>query len=300
MASRQWDEKEWQKYTNELLATHHSLRKEKYQRIPDVKGDHGLEGVSDLGDAYQAYADQDSRDHDHRVEKQKKKIYDDLRKLDEYKDFWAEYFGDKKIHRWILMVPKFADKEVVKYAKTRARELKKKNLPFIADDFDAFVCTADDFPEAKLIARNPHLPRRTPDTVTDADVEAFVGEEPVFIQKMDEKIAKVLVSKTPEQRLAYRKKLLKWHLESSNFGADLEQNFPPQWEELEALITTTGESLETEAPLDAAAPNVRLTRTKREFSGAVKEQLPFIANDDREVIAWGTVARWLGECPLDF
>lgn len=300
MAEPQWKEREWQDYVNDLLNTHHSLRKEKYQRIPDTNGDHGLEGVSDTGDAYQAYADQDTRDHAHRVEKQKSKIYDDLRKLDQYTDFWTEFFGDKKIRRWILMVPEFADKEVIKYAKTRARELRKKNLPFLANDFDAFVCTADDFCDAKLVARNPRLPRRVPGTVTDADVEAFVSNDPIFVQKMDQKIAKVLAEKTPDQRLVYRVKFLKWYLESSNFSSDLEQNFPPQWEDLEGLITTTGQSLETEAPFDGAAPNMRLTRARREFSDALKEQLPFIVKSDREVLAWGTLARWLGECPLGF
>ncbi len=300
MAAQQWDEKEWQKYTNELLATHHSLRKEKYQHIPDTNGDHGLEGVADTGDGYQAYADQDSRDHAHRVEKQKKKIYDDLRKLDQYQDWWLEYFGDRKLRRWHLIVPDFADKEVIKYAKIRARELKKKKLPFISEDFDAFVCTADDFPDAKVVARDPHLPRRTPNTVSETDVAAFLSEDPLFVEKLDEKIAKILPRMTPKERVEYRNLLLGWHLESSNFVDEMERHFPPQWEDLELLITTTGKSLETEAPLDSSAPNVRLTRTRREFVEALGQRLPFIVNEDRDLIAWGTVARWLGECPLDF
>jgi hypothetical protein len=298
--SREWKEKEWQKYANDLLATHHSLRNEKFQRIPDTNGDHGLEGIADRGIGYQAYADQDSKDHDDRVRKQKKKIYDDLRKLEKYADWWAEFLGDKQIHRWHLLVPDFKDKEVVKYAKLRARELKKKGLSFIADDFDAYVDTQDDFPQAKLMIRDPHLPKRNPSSISDGDIDAFCAANADFIQKIDAKIAKVMAGKSAEARLAYRKKLLRWHLDASNYSEDLERNFPPQWEDLEELITTTGESLETEEPLDDSTPTARLTRTRREFAGALKEKLPFMENDDREVMSWGTVARWLGECPLDF
>jgi hypothetical protein len=65
-----WKEKEWEHYANELVSTDHSLRNGSYQRIPDRNGDCGLEGVSDYGCGYQSYADQ-------RIEKQKKKIYED-------------------------------------------------------------------------------------------------------------------------------------------------------------------------------------------------------------------------------
>jgi hypothetical protein len=205
-------------------------------------------------------------------------------------------FHGASIH---LIVPEFADKEVVKYAKLRARRLKGL-LPFIADDFDAFVVSPDDFPEAKLIVRNPRLPKRPPGAVTDADVEMFCDAEPTFVRKMDEKIAKVLTKKDEADRVDFRRRLLKWHLESSNYSDHLEQHFPPQWEDLEVLITTTGQSIETDAPLNAAAPEQRLTCTRKELATALKEKLPFMECDDREVVSWGTIARWLGECPLDF
>lgn len=300
MESREWKEKEWQQYVNELLATHHSLRKEKYQRIPDRNGDHGLEGVTSTGVGYQAYSDQNTKDDNDRIEKQKKKIYGDLKKLETYNDFWEDFFGDNQLHRWHLVVPNFPDKEVVRYAKTRARELKKKGLKFIADDFDAWVDTNQDYPEALLMVRSPHLPRRDPSSVGDGDVQQFCIDNPAFVQKMDEKIAKVLGDKLPEERLRYREKLLQWHLDASNYNDDLQADFQPQWEELEELIKTTGDSIETEGALDDSPARARLKNTRTEFEAALEEQLPFMEKSDRQAVSWGTVARWLGECPLDF
>ncbi len=297
---REWKEKEWQDYVNELLATHHSLRKDKYQRIPDRNGDHGLEGVTNTGCGYQAYADQDSKDVDDRIRKQKKKIYDDLRKLDEFRKFWQEFFGENKLHRWHLVVPHFPDKEVVRYAKIRARALKKKGLPFIADDFDAWVDTNQDYPEASLMVRSPHLPRRDPNSVHGSHIDQFSIDHPTFIQKMDEKISKVLVGKTWDERLQYRRRLLQWHLDAANYSDDLQTNFQPQWEAMEELIKTTGDSIETEGVLDDSPPHLRLKNTRKEFEMALEQQLPFMEKSDRQAVSWGTVARWLGECPLDF
>jgi hypothetical protein len=300
MGPQQWKEKEWQEYVNELLTTHHALHKEKYQRVPDLKGDHGLEGFTNTGVAYQAYADQNSSDQNDRVRKQKKKVYNDLNKLEEFAGWWTQFFDGLKLHRWHLVVPDFADKEVLKYARQRARVLKAKNLPFLADDFDAWVDTQKDYPNAMLMVRNPHLPKRGSDSVQHGDIAQFSSSNPAFVQKMDEKIAKVLPNRSPEDRLRYRETLLRWHLNASNYSDDLQSHFQPQWEQLEELIKTTGDSIETEGILDDSAASLRLKNTRKDFELALGEALPFIDKADRQAISWGTVARWLGECPLDF
>jgi predicted nucleic acid-binding protein len=53
-------------------------------------------------------------------------------------------------------------------------------------------------------------------------------------------------------------------LDASNYSEELERNFPPQWEDLETLIATTGESLETEEPLDDSTPTLRLLQVQDE------------------------------------
>ena len=77
-----WNEKEWEQYANSLLSTHYGMNHGSYQRIPDRGGDRGLEGVTDCGCGYQCYADQESKTNEARTRKQKKKILEDLNKLD--------------------------------------------------------------------------------------------------------------------------------------------------------------------------------------------------------------------------
>ncbi len=92
-----WQEKDWERYVNRLLSNHHAMFGGSYQRVPDHKGDRGLEGFTDTGEAYQAYADQSSKNNEERTRKQKKKIREDFAKLEKYSDFWQEMLGDTKL-----------------------------------------------------------------------------------------------------------------------------------------------------------------------------------------------------------
>ena len=293
-----WGEKEWQTYANGLLSTHYGMSNGSYQRIPDKGGDGGLEGISNCGCAYQCYADQESKDNDERTRKQKKKILDDLNKLCKNKEFWIKFLGTTKIRTWTLMVPNLDDKEVVSYARKRARELLKKKLPFIDDKFEAFVKSADDFPAAKLIARDPRLPGAT-GTVSPTDVVTFKQKEAVFVQNIDGKLEKV-PAQDDAQRIKFREELLVYHLDSSNYLDELRRKFPPQWEELDSLIDGTGSSISTEAFMDRRAADQRLMEIRKAFEKTLDENHSFIGKKERILISWGTVSKWLGECPLDF
>lgn len=101
-----WQEKEWERYVNQLLATHHAIFGGSYQPVPDLGGDHGLEGfTTDTGEAYQAYADQNSKNNQERTRKQKKKISEDLAKLEKYRDFWEKMLDETRLKQWTLLVP---------------------------------------------------------------------------------------------------------------------------------------------------------------------------------------------------
>ncbi|MFO0946453.1 MAG: hypothetical protein U1D30_10965 [Planctomycetota bacterium] len=293
-----WGEKEWQAYANALLSTHYAMNNGSYQRIPDKGGDGGLEGITRCGCAYQCYADQESKTHEDRTRKQKKKILDDLNKLEKNKDFWITFLGTTKIRHWTLMVPNLDDKEVVSYARKRARELLKKKLPFIEEKFEAFVKTADDYPAAKLVARDPRLPAAS-GNVSPKDLAAFKQKEAVFVQRIDGKLKRV-PAKNDADRVKFREQLLHYHLQSSNYLEELRQKFPPQWEEFDSLVDGLGTSISTEAFMDNRSPDQRLMEIRKSFEKMLDESHRFIAKNERILLSWGTVSKWLGECPLDF
>lgn len=300
--STQWDAKDWERYVDCLLTTHHSLKGEMYQAVPDIGGDGGLEGCSNTGHAYQSYADQDTKNHKERTRKQKDKIRDDLKKLLTYKDFWAKFFKGKKIRFWTLVVPQLDEKDVVLYAREMAEEVRSWDLPFIANDFEAFVSTADGFPQAKLTVTDPRLPPRTTAHAkpADGDVADLKERDTEFVRRMGEKIEKLLVGKSAIEKTAYVDELLDWHLRSSNYLENLQKTFPSQWEEIDSLIQITAASIRTEGMIDDSPPKKRLSSTRRDFAETLERDSSFMSADVREAVSWGCVAKWLGECPLDF
>lgn len=300
--SGQWQEKEWERYVNQLLTTHHAIFGGSYQPVPDLGGDGGLEGfTSDTGESYQAYADQDSKNNEERTRKQKKKIRDDLNKLEKHADFWQEMLGDTKLKQWTLLVPNRDDKEVVKYAKTKARQLAKKGLSFIDPSFFANVKTAEDFPVAKSYLGTSVIPRPDKATVTDDAIAAFQQSQTMFIQHLKRKLAKVSPSATSDQIDRNVDHWLRWHLKSANLLDGLHNSFPTLWESLDELIDVTGHALETDETLDARLPGHRLRETRQEFEAKLaSEEFEFLASTDCTTVSHGVVAKWLGECTLDF
>jgi hypothetical protein len=298
--TRHWGEKEWENYANGLLSVHYGLMKCIYQRIPATGGDCGLEGLSDTGDGYQCYADQGSKDNDDRVRKQKKKILTDLKKFEKNKTWWEGFLGPKKIRRWILMVPYLEDKQVVTYARGKAREVLKKSLSFIDSAFEGAVMTAEDFPAAKQIAREPIFPKAVSPAASAAQIGTFKQSNPTFIAHLEAKIGKVLGKDKGTTLDELRDHLLQWHLGASNLLADLHTNFPALWEDLANLIARKGESIATESFIDLTAPRIRLTAVRRDFKETLETEQKFMSEADRETVSWGTVSRWLGECPLNF
>jgi hypothetical protein len=300
-AVTRWDQKDWQTYANKLLSTHYSLLGHSYQRIPDmVGGDHGLEGISDCGDAYQCYADQDSMTTEERTRKQKAKIREDLAKLETYCAFWSDFLDGRTIRSWTIMVPDVRDKEVVRYAKARARELKKKGLPFIGNDFDAFVKTQDDFPRAQVFLDIVQLPASNCATPTAADVDALKSSKPQFVINIDRKLGKAMATRGDAARRQQRETMLQWHLSASNVLDDLRKNYPAHWEKLDKLLRTTGTCVATEGHFDDRPPNKRLTDTRKELADDLKINASFLASSDRSTLSWGAISEWLGDCTLDF
>lgn len=298
--AHQWGEKEWEKFANDLLCTHHSLLGGSYQPIPDSQGDKGLEGIADSGDAYQCYADQDSKTHKERVKKQKNKITKDLEKLNANKDWWRDFCGTTKVIRWTLLVPYVADKTVIAHGRKKGRELLAKKLPFIDAKFEVFVKCADHFPRALLVAREPRLPKASSPPITPTEIATFKSNQPVFVKHIDEKLKKVLDNESDTTREGYRDTLLRRHLDASNVFDELQKMFPSEWEELVELITRKGESIETENLLATGPAKQRLTEVQKEFKRSLEVAHKFLTEGDRERVSWGTVSKWLGECTLNF
>lgn len=296
-------ETEWQDYVNELLGVHHSLLGEVYQTVPDYRGDRGLEGFCQNGHSYQAYADQDSLTIEARTKKQKKKIRTDLNKFVRYATWWESMLQGVKLKCWTLVVPNLNDKEVVKYAREQAKIIAAKGLSFIDPKFYGTVRTAKGFPNARAMLSEPGLVRKAlcPKPVTPDQIDNLQVEHPTFVSSLERKLRALMPNATPEEIAKKRDQYLNHHLECWNYLDDLRKKFQPLWESVDRLITTTGKAIETDTGLGDDAPSNRLKDVRDEFKENVKSKTKsYATEEDVIVLTYGTIAKWLGICNLEF
>jgi hypothetical protein len=292
------DGKPWQEYVDSLLSSHYARLGGVYQHVPAKgQGDAGLEGFSNCGHGYQCYSDEGTLTHNQRTKKQKDKITRDLKKLITNKQFWIDTLQGIKLRRWSLIVPSLDDKDVVQHARKKANQLLKEKLPFIADDFEAYVETAEAFPEARSAISEPALVSKIlcPRPVTEEHVSELEDKEPDFVKNLDYKLAQAAPNEDLKES---RRDYLRWHLKCSNFLEDLRQKFPSHWETIDKLATTLSAAIQTKQRSDATPAPEKLIKVEEDLERRLKDSVAFLSDDERMMLAWGHVARWMGECSL--
>lgn len=137
---RLWDGKEWQEFAIGLLALRHDHR---LQPISDKGGDGGIEAWSGNGIVYQCYAAEGQPATAELAEKQKNKISKDIKKFHTNDAVLKGIIGEKKINKWILLVPRVASKSVIKFAQEKQVELRKeataRGLSYIDPNIEVYV-----------------------------------------------------------------------------------------------------------------------------------------------------------------
>lgn len=296
--------KKWEKYVNQLATVHYQLQGEEYQPIPDrTQGDAGLEGYSTSGDGIQAFRDE-ARNASERTKAQKKKISDDLGKLVVNKDFWEGIFSPTGIllKRWYLIVPECDNKEVIKQAQKKAKEIRLKKLSFIHNTFNAFVKTADEhFVQAKAQLDNLKINYidLQDGEVTEEMLSSLREDKPIFIRNTERKLRQVF--SVSENGLIKRcNEYLGLYLESENIISQLEEQAPSIWENLAEYRSYKAKSIEIEGNLTDEKPKKRVKDTRREITNDMEKEFKILSPSTIEKISWGTVSMWIGECPLNF
>lgn len=117
-----------------------------YQHIPaDIGGDCGLEGFSHDGTAYQCYACQNWNDFGVLLDHQKNKMTEDIGKFLRKEAELMKIMGDIRIGIWNFILPFWNNKDLLKHARKKQDEVRKKKPKHIQPDFRISVITADEF-----------------------------------------------------------------------------------------------------------------------------------------------------------
>jgi hypothetical protein len=291
---------EWQRWANKLLTTHFGASE--YQTIPDNdKGDAGLDGFTiTKGEAFQAYGCEEPVSTQQRYEAQRKKITRDIKKFIDNQAVLQRIFGGVRITRWILFVPHFDSKEIVAHAATKTDEVLGAKLPYVAIGFRVIVSQEDDFAVARdqLIGAGSRKLTVTGATTSAAEQDNWASSHHDLAAKLDLKLKKVPTIASEEQRQAFRKNVLKWHLDGQAIHQAL-RAYPEVYEKVVRTKAMRENGLAMTLMSEDTAQSI-LRASMTELREAFEREVHMLSNLDIDSLTYEAVADWLLRCPLDF
>ncbi|NVK19175.1 MAG: hypothetical protein HWE30_10805 [Methylocystaceae bacterium] len=290
-----WDGDEWESHVLHLLQAEHGAHN--VQKVPAKHlGDCGLDFIclhKQL--VYQCYAVQEPVDVAVRADKQKSKISTDIKKFSNLNGGAAAILKHGKIKRWILAVPLHDSKAVVEHAATKAAEVRAKQLPYVADDFQIIIQDRETF-DADTWNYRMLLRKRIRPVVQEP-----TNDEVAVISDGDQSLADNLRTKMvkrvsdPRELEEVIEDLLRVFVHSENAKDALRDMAPDAYEDVVRLISERLRRLRLGSrrlvgdPLDAEIDSL-----KTEILAAVPNLDPGTA----DTIALGAVSDWLMRCPL--
>src|SRR5438034_5031664 len=180
---------DWQRLALQLLKLRYDVGQ--FLEVPDtVHGDYGIEGFSRDGIAFQCYAPEgEPLSVAELTKRQKAKVARDLRKLVFNAAKLAQVVGQTVLKRWVLLVPRWEDKELISYSEQIAKEVRAANLPFVAPDFSASIATTADFQlerQQLVTQRIPYLRIAAEEVEAEACAD-WAEKNDMLVQNLDRK-----------------------------------------------------------------------------------------------------------------
>lgn len=291
---------DWQDWANQLLTLHYGPTE--YLRVPDKhKGDAGIEGFAlDKGHVYQSYGCEEPIGVAERYDKQRTKMTIDTKKFIDNKKVLTKLFGNKKISRWVLFVPLCDSKELIVHANKKTAEIKAEKLPYVTSDFEVTICDEGDFAieRKKLMALESEAISIAVDSSAVQDVDDWAEENDKLIEVIDEKVAKLKSLKTPEQRVDFRNKIIRWHIEGQDILDALKTSSPTTYEAVINVKSRREKYLVASAL--ASTPADQFKAALNELQESFRQDAKQLSKGSSEDLAYEAVADWMIRCPLDF
>ncbi|HEX2059060.1 MAG TPA: hypothetical protein VHI71_11920 [Actinomycetota bacterium] len=296
-----WLGEDWERYALRLLHLHYPPGT--IQDVPAKdRGDLGIDALSADGDVFQCYAAEEPLSVSELYAKQRNKMTADLRKLEENGVELLGLLGEKRVRRWIFLVPRFESRELIAHATRKTAELRAKALPHFADDFEILIQTASAFPDAVLRLREAAIADvqvAVPIPETD-DIDAFAQQKPFLVATLEEKLRKLPGVDDDMAVAKVRNEMLIFYLRKLSIESSLWNRHPLFKGDVEEAIALAEHRLPLRYGPASGGANSAPATVADDLTNQLLGLLPGYRRSVAEDIAWGTVGDWLMRCPLDW
>lgn len=271
-----------------------------YVQVPDqVRGDFGIEGFSADGCAFQCYAPEEPLTVAERNKRHKQKITADLNKFAANSAHLVKLFGLTKISHWILVVPRYDDKQVLAHAEEKASKIRLLGLPCTTGTFAVRIVDASYFEvETRSFSANapvPVPPAISPDT---SDIQNWSDSNSEHLRILGAKLCAIKFP-TSEKRWGFTNKLVERYLSGENILRGYHETYPQIAEVIVEAKRTRASSLAIESDLTDLLSNQYLLAVHREYKEQLRQKVAGLPEGTADVLAWEAVVEWLFTCPLE-
>lgn len=296
-----YDGKEWERKVKGWLRIRYP--RGGFIDVPDQHGgDFGIEGFSTDGIVYQCYAPRESLRAKELFENHKKKLNESIQKFIDNKTDLQNLFGSTKIHQYWLVTPENKSSQLIQLAQTKADEVRRASLPYVADDFRVHIAPQEDFSVERslLLAQRLEQLKIDPIDPDPGDITNWTLNNEPLVQRLDGKIGRLLNSGALSNIEIYREQVLRFYLQGSNQKERLRNESQSLFESVDQCRRNRERFLTIENLSSPDPPKKYLNEQRQRLIKDLQEKAPGLHPETVNELAFGIESAWLIQCNLDF
>lgn len=275
------------------------------------QGDAGIEGFTKTGKgiAIQCYYPESDFTFKELYTHQVNKITKDINRLldKENANKNLKKMGIFPIKEWHFLIPEYSNKELIKHAERKSEEVREKIktdralYDYLDEDFTICLCTE------KHIANYLTDIILTGNSVISLNIE-LVNEDTIDWESTDSEIKDNIYRKvsklTDEEK---NKELLvdmfmKAYVSGVSELLEINKYSTKIYSKIINLIEEYTKKVQLESLMDSngTVPSGKYKELNEDFLKRIDEELSFLNTTSRSRLSRQVMAKWLGDCPLDF
>lgn len=277
-----------------------------YQEIKASPGDHGIEGFTRKGDAFQCYCPEKQYTQDELHEKIRDKITEDLKKLITFQDKLKSKLNGTKIKRWIFLSPNYERNQIIDHCAKKSQEYRKLGLEILDSDFDVLIYDVEFLTKYLPIALNSIGEKLfiEPDNIISQDIDSFKSsgsEQAVnIINKSISIIENKEAASISKKSEVLAKSYIKQYLDGFSVVTKLQMRFKESHEKYLRNVDEMATHLEQKKILSDSSNKEFVEEINSEVRERINNEFSELDPATRNRLSYFVVASWLADCPLRF
>lgn len=302
--ARPWDPNDWEKHIQKVLKVRYAQPVGYYQHIAaDINGDCGLEGFAMDGTAYQCYACQNWTDFGVLLDHQKNKMTADIGTLLKKEAELLKILGDIRIGIWNFVLPFWNNKDLLKHARKKQEDVRKRNAQHVKADFRISVITGEEFLiETQALAKQDLYQFDVKERLDGvAGVGKWLDDNKglEMVENLTRKSIVIAHGKSERMRQKFLNQMVKDYIDGQVVLGRLELELPEVYENVIRRKTFRENELEAECLTNTSVPGEFFNATLIGYKSQLRD-VSGISPHAADILAREAVSDWLLRCPLEF